>query len=357
MSSIYGEKVKISIFGESHGEAIGAVIDGLESGYFIDFDEIASQMKRRAPGYNNLSTARKEPDEVEVLSGIKNGFTIGSPVVGIIRNKNVHSSDYADMCNVMRPGHADYTLRMKYGDFTDLRGGGPLSGRLTAPMTFAGAVCRQILYKKGVKVIAHAYSIGDVCDDAFDSVDVNFELMDRLRNEFFPVISSKKKDKMKELIQSVKKDGDSIGGVIECAIVGVSAGIGDPVFGGVENKISSAMFAIPGLKGIEFGSGFLSSQMRGSENNDEFIVKNRIVSTVSNHSGGILGGISSGMPIIFRVAIKPTPSIAKLQKSVNLETLENTTIQVIGRHDPCIVPRAIPVVEALASIAILDMMR
>lgn len=357
MSSIYGEKVKVSIFGESHGKAIGAVIDGLESGFLIDFDQIETQMKRRAPGYSDVSTERKEPDEVYVLSGIKNGFTTGTPVVGVIENKNMHSSDYSNLCDVVRPGHADYTLRAKYGAFVDLRGGGHLSGRLTAPMTFAGAVCRQILYQKGVNIAAHAYSIGNVRDDEFDAVSVDDVLISKLQNEFFSVISDEKKYKMNELIRSVKNDGDSIGGVIECVIKGLPAGIGDPIFGGIENKISCAMFAIPGIKGIEFGAGFLSSRMRGSENNDEFVVYNETVSTYGNNSGGILGGISSGMPIIFRVAVKPTASIAKSQKTVNLKMMENTTIKIAGRHDPCIVPRAIPVVEALTSIAILDMMR
>ena len=354
MSSIYNGNIKISIFGESHGAAIGAVVDNLPAGEKINFDELNWQMQRRAPGYDKTSTERKESDIPKIISGIRNGYTTGAPICAIIENKNVVSDNYRALENLIRPGHADYTAGVKYNGFNDIRGGGHLSGRITAALNFCGAVCRQILERRGVIIGAHVYSVFDVFDDKFDDVTIPDNLLKRLSNEKFPVINSNSKERMIEKILQVKQDRDSVGGVIECAIKNVPAGLGSPIFDGIENKISSLIFAIPAVKGIEFGAGFAASAMLGSKNNDSFTVENGKISTKTNNHGGILGGISSGMPIIFRCAVKPTPSIAKYQETVNIKSMQREKISVLGRHDSCIVPRAVPVVESVAAVTILD---
>lgn len=351
MSCSFGNKIKITIFGQSHSEAIGVVIDGLPAGFKLDTDKVAAFMARRAPGQNNLSTPRKEADAVKILSGVVDNVTCGAPLCAIIENTNTRSGDYDKLRFVPRPSHSDFAAMMKHNGFNDIRGGGNFSGRLTAPLCFAGAVCIQILEEKGIHVGAHISSIGKVEDKKFDAVNVN-------KNDFvltaFPVIDEKQGELMRKEIYDAKATGDSVGGTIECAVVGMPAGIGDPIFDGIENRISMAVFGIPAVKGIEFGAGFESSKMRGSENNDDFTLENGVIKTVTNNHGGILGGISSGMPIVFRCAIKPTPSIGIEQNSVNTETKEAEKLVIGGRHDPCIVPRAVPCVEAAAAIVIAD---
>lgn len=351
MSCSFGNKIKITIFGQSHSEAIGVVIDGLPAGFKLDTDRVAAFMARRAPGQNDLSTPRKEADAVKILSGVVDNITCGAPLCAIIENTNTRSGDYDKLRFVLRPSHSDFAAMMKHNGFNDIRGGGNFSGRLTAPLCFAGAVCIQMLEKKGIHVGAHISSIGKVEDKKFDAVNVN-------KNDFvltaFPVIDEKQGELMRKEIYDAKATGDSVGGTIECAVVGMPAGIGDPIFDGIENRISMAVFGIPAVKGIEFGAGFESSKMRGSENNDDFTLENGVIKTVTNNHGGILGGISSGMPIVFRCAIKPTPSIGIEQNSVNTETKEAEKLVIGGRHDPCIVPRAVPCVEAAAAIVIAD---
>lgn len=357
MSSIWGSSIKVSIFGESHGKGIGVVIDGLPSGEEIDLDEVMVQMARRAPGTDRFSTKRKENDYPNVLSGFIGGHTTGTPLCAVIENTDANSSDYdAQAVSTIRPGHADFTGNIRYHGFQDPRGGGHFSGRLTAPLTFAGAVCRQILKRRGIEIYAHIYSIGSVKDTPFDPLELSNELKKRLSGQLFPVIRAESEYAMRSEIDFARRMQDSIGGIVECAILGLPPGIGSPIFGGIENVISSIIFGIPAIKGIEFGAGFAVATMRGSQNNDSFTCVDGVIKTTTNNHGGILGGISSGMPILFKTAIKPTPSIAMQQKTVNITTNENTTLSVRGRHDPCIVPRAVPVIEAAAAIAILDLM-
>lgn len=340
MSFNFGEKIKISIFGRSHSEEIGVVIDGLPKGFKVDEEKLASFMLRRAPGRDKFSTTRKEGDKVEITSY--------EPLRAVIKNTNKRSGDYDNLKGIPRPGHADFSAYSKYGTDYDMAGGGEFSGRLTAPLCIAGGICKQLLEEKGIHIGAHIASIKDVYDDRFSPVAVSEK--DFVGDKEFPVINDAKGEEMQKEILSAKENGDSVGGTIECAITGVPAGIGNTFFGGWESNLSAALFAIPAVKGVEFGAGFESSKMLGSENNDAFMVNDGKVVTTTNNHGGILGGIASGMPIIFRVAFKPTPSIAKEQKSVNLNKMENTTIVINGRHDPCIVKRAVACVEAAAAV-------
>lgn len=356
MSSMIGENIKLSIFGESHGAAIGTVIDGLPAGEPIDFNEIAAQMARRAPGRDKTTTARRESDIPEILSGVVDGHTTGTPLCVVIRNSDTHSSDYDDLKRFPRPGHADFSAVARYGGFSDFRGGGHFSGRLTASMVFAGAICRTILKRRGVTVGAHILDIAGTCDTPFDPVDPGIETLERLSHSAFPVINPEAEAKMRAVIEEARKDCDSVGGVVECAAVGLPSGLGDPIFGGVENRLSAAVFGIPAVKGIEFGNGFAAVHLRGSENNDAFRFEGGKVKTETNNHGGILGGITTGMPIILRAAFKPTPSIFKEQKTVDLEEKCNANLKIKGRHDPCVVVRAVPVVEAIAAFCMLDLM-
>lgn len=349
MSFVTGGKIRISLFGQSHSEAMGAVIDGLPSGIKIDEEKLSLFMARRAPGNDEFSTTRKEGDKVKFVSGLVNGVTCGAPLCGIIENTNTRSKDYDNLYDIPRPGHADFAAWSKFGDNRDVSGGGQFSGRLTATMCIAGGILKQLLEEKGVFIGAHIASIGTVKDDLFDPCLVTSS--DFVGEKAFPVINDKKGEEMKEEIRKAKGQADSIGGSIECAIVGVEAGMGDTLFGGWESTVSSAVFAIPAVKGIEFGRGFEASTLYGSENNDPFEIKDGKIVTLTNNHGGILGGISSGMPIIFRAAFKPTPSIGKEQQSVSLSKKENTSLIINGRHDPCIVKRAVVCVEAAAAIA------
>lgn len=353
--STYGNKIKLTVFGESHGDSIGCVLENIPSGFEINMDKVLLHMARRAPGKDKTSTPRLERDFPIVKSGILNGVTTGAPITCLIENTNTKSGDYSGILDKPRPGHADYTAFVKYDGKNDIRGGGHFSGRLTAPIVFAGAVARQILEKKGIKTAAHIASIGKVEDERFNPVDISDELIERLGTQSFALIDASKEDAVRDEVEKARLDLDSVGGTVECVIKGMPAGIGGPLFDGIEGKISSAVFGIPAVKGIEFGSGFDGSRRRGSENNDDFVYDNGKVVTTTNNCGGILGGISDGMPIVFRVAFKPTPSIAKEQNTVDLSTGENTTLSIKGRHDPCIVPRAVSVVEAVAALAILDM--
>ena len=354
MSSQYGKKIKISIFGQSHSPAIGVNIDGLPAGIKIDKDELKAFLKRRAPGQGEISTARAEDDTPEILSGLSGGVTCGAPLAIIIRNEDARSADYRELRDIPRPSHADYAAHIKYGGHQDVAGGGHFSGRLTAPLCAAGAVCLQILRGLGIYIGAHILRIGGAEDDPFNPVGISAGDFDTIRENPLPVLKREAGEAMRQQILQVREKGDSVGGVIECAAVGLPAGLGDPMFDGIENRIARIVFGIPGVKGLEFGSGFAGAERRGSENNDCFYMDGNNVKTHTNSSGGILGGITNGMPVLFRVAFKPTPSIGKEQNSVSLSREEDAVLLIKGRHDPCIVPRAVPCVEAAAAIALYD---
>lgn len=356
MSSSWGEQVKISIFGGSHTEAIGVNIEGLPAGEAVDWPGILEQMARRAPGQDPTATTRKESDEPRVLCGLLEGVTTGAPLCAVIENTNQRSKDYSQLKILPRPGHGDYTAAVKYGGFNDVRGGGHFSGRLTAPLVFAGALARQILERRGIKVGSHVASVHGVEDARLDPVNPDPALLDRLSREYFPVIDRSAKARMRQEIEAARLNQDSVGGVIECAVTGLPVGAGGPLFGGVEGLFSSILFGIPAVKGVEFGAGFGSAELFGSENNDPFYYDGDAVKTRTNHAGGILGGITNGMPLVFRVAVKPTPSISREQDTVNLSTRQDAKLRITGRHDPCVVPRAAPAVEAAACIAALELL-
>ena len=356
MSSTYGDKIKISVFGESHGNGIGVVIDGLPAGVKIDMDKVLVQMSRRAPGKDKTATPRKESDLPKVLSGMLGDTITGAPLCAVIENTNTRSGDYGNLLACPRPGHSDYTAFVKYNASNDIRGGGHFSGRLTAPIVFAGAICRQILESNGIKIAAHINSIGTATDKAFNPVSIDDELINKLNNSTFALIDETIEDEMRSQVEDARMNLDSIGGTIECAVTGIGAGIGEPMFDGIEGVIAKAVFGVPAIKGIEFGKGFELAQMRGSQSNDPFRYEDGKVVTETNNCGGILGGITNGMPVIFRAAVKPTPSISQKQKTVDLQNKENAELEIHGRHDPCIVPRAVPVIEAVTAIAIINLM-
>ncbi len=351
MSSTYGEKIKISVFGESHGGGIGVVIDGLPAGEAIDFDAVLAQMARRAPGRDKTATPRKESDLPRVLSGMLGDVLTGAPLCAVIENTNTRSQDYGDLLAKPRPGHSDYTAYIKYHGANDIRGGGHFSGRITAPLVFAGAVCRQLLERRGIQIAAHIQSVGSIHDKPFDPVAVPSALIKRLSASSFALIDESAEEPVRAEIEAARLAQDSVGGTIECAVTGLPAGVGEPMFDGLEGAIAKAVFGVPAVKGIEFGAGFALAAMRGSRANDAFCYQNGHVVTETNHCGGILGGIANGMPLIFRCAVKPTPSISQPQNTVDLQTGENTVLTIHGRHDPCIVPRAVPVIEAVTALA------
>lgn len=356
MTFDFGKKLKINVFGASHAPEIGVIIEGMPKGEKLDFDELYSFMKRRAPGNDAFSTPRKEADIPEFLSGVENNETTGGTIKAIIRNTNVRSKDYGNLEFVPRPGHADYTAYVKYDGKEDMRGGGKFSGRLTAPLCIAGGIAKQILAKKGIFIGAHIASVHGVSDDFFNPTDVSLKDFEKVWEKSFPVINDEKGTLMQEEILKYRAQGNSVGGTVECAAVGLMAGIGEPMFYGVENQIASAMFAIPAVKGIEFGAGFGATLLTGKENNDEFYFDGDKVKTKTNNSGGILGGITNGMPLTFKIAVKPTPSIALPQNSVDILNKKETVLEIKGRHDPCIVQRAVPVVEAVCALVIYDML-
>ncbi|MGM9935252.1 chorismate synthase [uncultured Clostridium sp.] len=355
MSGMWGNKLKISIFGESHGAGIGITIDGLPSGVKIDMEEVLKEMARRAPGKSRLSTARKEGDKPEILSGFFEGKTTGTPLCAVIRNSDQHSKDYGKLKDLMRPGHADYPGYIRYKGFNDYRGGGHFSGRITAPLVFAGAVCKQILTSRGINIGAHVKSIGQVYDKGFAEVELTKELLDSLKVNELPLLCPEKEELMRNTILEARSDCDSVGGTIECTVIGINAGIGNPFFDSVESTLAHLMFSVPAVKGIEFGRGFEMSELRGSQCNDEYYYDGDEVKTYTNNNGGITGGITNGMPILFKVGIKPTPSIAKKQRTIDIAEKKDSELVIEGRHDPCIVQRAVPVIEAVTAIGILDL--
>lgn len=352
----YGTNIKLTVFGQSHAKSIGVVIDGLCAGTEIDEKYVEKIMALRAPGNSPLATKRKEPDKVEFVAGVENGKATGSAINAIIYNTDTRSSDYSNLTYTPRPSHADFPAMVRYGDAFDLRGGGQFSGRLTAPICIAGAIALSLLEKSGISVATHILSVGNVSDTPFSATENENELMNRLSSEAMPVIDTEAKEKMTATIEAAAKDGDSVGGVIECKITGLPVGIGEPMFDGIENAISRIIFGIPAVKGIEFGAGFEGSCMYGSQYNDSYYYENGVIKTKTNNAGGICGGMTTGMPIVFKIAMKPTPSIAKEQQTVNLKTGENATITVNGRHDPCIALRAAVVVRAAAAFAIYDLL-
>ena len=354
MSSSYGQQLRLSIFGQSHGEAIGVTMDGFPAGMVIDMDRLLAEMARRAPGQSALTTARKEPDAPEFLSGVLNGRTTGQPICILIRNTNQRSRDYGDGVDLVRPGHADYTGHVRYFGFEDWRGGGSFSGRLTAPLVAAGALCSQWLETKGVQIDCHIQQLGGVKDVSFLQADPNADYAP-LKRMHLPVLTEGLDAKMEAEAMAAREACDSIGGVIECMITGLPAGLGAPFFDSVESQISHLLFSVPAVKGVEFGEGFGFAALRGSQANDAFRTAEGRIITETNHSGGVNGGITNGMPVIFRCAIRPTPSIAQRQQTVSLKSGENAALEIHGRHDPCILPRAVPVIEAMAAIAIVDM--
>ena len=347
-SSFIGQRLRLSIFGQSHSEAIGMTLDGLPAGIPVDLETLQQFLNRRAPGRNDWSPPRREEDRPEFLCGLKDGFTCGAPLTAIIHNSNTRPKDYSQLKITPRPGHADYTAEVKYRGYQDFSGGGHFSGRLTAPLCDAGGILKQALQMRGVTVDARIKAIAGIADNS------PFEAP--IAEKEFPVVDDMIGAQMRAAIAQARSEGDSVGGVIECMVRGLPAGIGEPIFDGLENQIARTVFAVPAVKGIEFGAGFEAAALRGSENNDAFCVKDDRIETATNHAGGILGGISNGMPVVFRVAVKPTPSIAKEQQSVNLNTMELSALCIEGRHDPCIVPRAVPVIEAAAAIAITDLL-
>jgi len=349
MSNTFGNYMKITIFDQSHAPAIGMTLENFPAGFSPDFDELQAFMAKRAPGQGAHTTSRKEPDRPEFMTGIVDGHTCGSPITALIFNQNQHSKDYSNLADTPRPSHADYPAHVKYGGSADMRGGGPFSGRMTAPLCIAGGLSMQYLKQHGVTIGAHILQIGTAKDTPYDPVSPNLSLS----GGALATIDSSASERMLEEIIAAKNELDSIGGIVECAILGLPVGIGEPMFGGMENRLSQAMFGIPAVKGIEFGSGFACAAMRGSQHNDPFYYDGDVVRTSTNNAGGILGGLTNGMPIVFRVAFKPTPSISRSQHSIHYSG-GDTELEIVGRHDPCIVPRAVPCVEAAAAFAVLD---
>lgn len=353
MANHFGNRYHIQIFGQSHAPAIGAVIEGLPAGFTPDWERVKRFMARRAPGNDAFSTSRKEADLPEILSGLnEKGQTCGAPLAIRIANSDHHSADYDKLRDLPRPGHADFSAYTKFHGFNDIRGGGQFSGRLTAPLCFAGALAMQLLEQKGIYIAAHIASIADVHDKPFHPLAPE---LSQLKDDRFTVLDAARGTEMKARIAAAAKAGDSVGGVIECCAVGLPAGLGDPNFDGVENRIAQMLFAIPAVRGVEFGTGFAAAGMTGSAHNDSFVVENNTIRTATNHHGGVLGGITTGMPLIVRMAVKPTPSIAKQQKTVSLNQMAESDLSIKGRHDPCIVPRAVPVMEAAVACVLYDM--
>ncbi len=346
MSSSYGENLKLTIFGQSHSPAVGMTLEGVPAGSTIDLERLGLFLARRAPGRSDYSTPRKEPDLPEFLGGFVGNTTCGAPIAAIIRNTNTRSGDYDELRRIPRPGHADFTAQQKFGGAQDHSGGGHFSGRLTAPLCIAGGICLQLLEQQGITVISRIASIGSIRDIG--------ELSSSTAEKEFPVVDDARGREMRELISASRAAGDSVGGVVECAVLGLPAGLGDPMFDGMENRIAAIVFGIPAVKGVEFGDGFGAAARTGSENNDAYIVENGRIRTATNHCGGILGGITTGMPLTFRAAFKPTPSISAPQQSVDMKEMKEAVLSVHGRHDPCIVPRAVPCVEAAAAVAVYD---
>lgn len=357
MSGSWGKNYKVTIYGESHGPGIGIIIDGLPGGIKFPHEFINKELYRRKPGKNKYTTGRQEEDNFKILSGIFEGYTTGTPINLFIENKDKRSRDYSEIKNKMRPGHADYSGYEKYFGYNDYRGGGHFSGRLTAAIVMAGAFARNILENMGIEIISHIAQIGTVKDERYSEEKINEETFKRLKDHKnqFPLINEGLKENMMIEISKAKEDDDSVGGVVETLVLNLKPGVGNPFFNSVESSISSMLFSIPAVKGIEFGVGFRFANIRGSQSNDEMCIEDNKIITVTNNNGGITGGITNGMPIIFRSVIKPTPSIGKVQQTADISKMENTTLSITGRHDPCIIPRALPVIDNATAIAILDL--
>lgn len=351
MSSTYGENLKLSIFGQSHGKAIGMTLDGIPAGLPVDLAQLQQFLNRRAPGHSSLATSRREADQPDFLSGIVDGFTCGAPLAAIIENTNAQSADYEALRDLPRPGHADFTANVKYGGYEDTAGGGHFSGRLTAPLCIAGGLCLQWLERFGIRIGAHIIQIGNNKACRFNDLQPELDKVGLI----FPTLTAEDAERFQENIENARLQGDSVGGRIECAITGLPAGLGEPMFGGVESRIAQLMYGIPAVKNVGFGQSEGFAACLGSESNDPFTIMDGTVKTTTNHCGGILGGITTGMPVLFDVTFKPTPSIGKPQQTISLSQMEERTLTIQGRHDPCIVPRAVPVVEAAAAIAVYDM--
>lgn len=357
MANQYGNNLHLSIYGGSHDPEIGMHLSGFPKGFLLDREELLKFMARRAPNGGAFSTPRKEPDTPVFLTGLsENSVTTGEDIHAVIYNTNAHSKDYSFIYDTPRPGHADYAALCKYGPTVDLRGGGHFSGRLTAPLCIAGGMALQYLASRSIRVGAHIASIHGICDDRFDPVNVSEADFDSLRSSPFPVLNAAAGEQMQQAIADARADKDSVGGVIECAVTGLEKGLGEHMFDGVEGRFASLLFSIPAVKGVEFGAGFGSASLLGSENNDTYCINGDTVVTRTNNCGGVLGGMTNGMPLVFRVAFKPTPSIAKAQDTVSLSRMENTKLSIGGRHDPTVVVRAVPVVEAAAALAALDLL-
>lgn len=354
MSSSFGNKLKVSLFGASHGSHVGVLLEGLMAGEVFSLEKLYQFMARRAPKKSLLSTLRKEADMPIFLSGISEEMTTGCPICAVIENQDAHSKDYEKLKDIPRPSHADYTARLRFGDKVDLAGGGHFSGRLTAPLCVAGGLALQLLEKRGVRIYARLSRVGEVQDDRIDYAYPDEANLLKLRDESVPMLSEVKSKMAKNLIEELRSQGDSIGGEIECVVLGYPKGKGSPLFDALESRLAAVLFGISGVKGVSFGSGFLGTTRRGSQENDAFYINEGEILTKTNHSGGIQGGISNGMPIIFQVAMKPTPSIALSQESVSLSKGENVHFQIEGRHDPCIALRAVPVIEAACALVLLD---
>lgn len=355
MHTPYGNNLKMYIEGGSHDEKIELMLDGFPAGMQVDEEALLAFMARRAPGRDAFSTTRKEADKPVFLSGLTDGKTNGERIHAVIYNSNQHSSDYSFVKDTPRPSHADYCALQKYGKDVDLRGGGHFSGRLTSLLCIAGALCKQYLKEKGIEIFAHIHSVGGICDTPFDLCNVGKDEQNILADRTFAVLDEEQGQKMQEIILQAKENGDSVGGVVECAVTGLPVGLGEHLFAGAEGRIAACVFSIPAVKGVEFGNGFGCASLFGSENNDPFYTDGEKIYTKTNNCGGILGGMTNAMPLVFRAAFKPTPSIAKEQQTVSLVNMENTTLKIKGRHDPCIVQRAVPVVEAAAAVALCDM--
>ncbi len=356
MSVFNGERLHFEIYGGSHEKLIGVKLSGIPSGVRIDTEELARFMARRAPGRDKFSTPRVEGDAVEFVSGVIDGVCTGECIEAVIRSANTRSSDYSKFADTPRPSHADYVARVKYGDSVNMAGGGPFSGRMTAPLCIAGGIALQILKGHGITVGAHLYSVGDVFDTPFDLTEVSKETLEAVSADAFPTLDASAGERMGEEILRVRSEGDSVGARIECAVLGLPVGLGGPLFEGLESRIAALAFGVPAVRAIEFGLGAEAARMKGSEHNDPYTVKDGRVVTKTNNAGGIVGGITNGMPLVFRVAMKPTPSIAREQDSVSLSKMEDTKLSIGGRHDPCVAVRAVPVFEAVAALAVLDAM-
>ncbi len=352
MKNTFGNNVSVTLFGESHGAAIGAVIDGLPAGVEVNEAFITHQLDLRRP-FGKISTPRQEADKFNIVSGVFNGKTTGTPICIVIPNENTRSGDYAKNYGKARPGHADYTAYVKYNGAEDYRGGGHFSGRVTAGLVAVGAVAVDLLSKKGISIGTHIKKCAGVTDDSFSDFEADIKFLSDAK---FPVLNNNAKDKMISAIEKASSEGDSVGGILETVVTGVPAGVGEPWFDSVESMLSHALFSIPAVKGVEFGAGFGCADMYGSEMNDRFRFENGVVTAETNNNGGINGGISNGMPLVFSCAVKPTPSISKAQNTIDFLNGEDVSLNVTGRHDPCIVHRARVVVDSIVAITICDLL-